>query len=169
MPVFLWDPGSTGDFGTPANWIALAGGTPPPGSTDAAIFVGGTTTVGAGASGAGAINIVVPILGSQTFDIGGTWTTGGFFTVGASTITVETGGTLDITNILTATAPETITIGGTLGLGNMGIGAGPNITYAFDTGTSVIDFASSSALAPQNITGVESGNEFVVGGKNFTG
>ena len=123
--------------------------------------------------------------------IGGTLATNSLTYTGntATAITVDAGAVFNIRNSIIPTAPhtETITVeanngggigsGGLLELGSLSVFSG-NLTYTFtDTGahslnTGQIEYATGftpGSSVTQTVTGVDWGDQFIIGGANFTG
>ena len=184
MAEFLWNSGTFfGDFDTPGQWNPLG----PPGAGDTALYSEG------GATGFYVVNITTGVTVEANivddaagdplffFATGSAMTTGGFDFATSAEMFISSGAKLDVTNALTAANPDTITIagdgpgsGGTVELANSSIGAaGSNITFTFSNigslGGGIIQFDTAGTTTTQTITGVAQGNEFVIGGKNFTG
>ena len=188
MAEFLWNAANfAGNFDDPTQWTPLIPGTDNvPGPTDFALYSENSTgfyLVNVTASVDVGANIVDDAGGTPLFlfDSGGTMTTGGFDFETSAGMLILPGGKLDVTSALTAVTTDTISItgdgpgsGGTLELANSSIGAaGSNITFTFSNigslGGGIIQFDTAGTTTTQTITGVGLGNEFIIGGHNFTG
>jgi hypothetical protein len=182
------------DWSTPGTWNPSG----PPGSSDTALFtdLGSAYTVNVKAGEIETVGtITLSLTGTShlpTFAISGSLTAGTFTYDGNRTtsVTINTGGTLDVTSALTAVAgnPQTILIsgkgtggvgsGGHMNLGSLTVGAA-NVTYDFQntaatgaTNTGVIDFLSgftTGATTTQTVKDVANGDQIIVTGASFTG
>jgi Hint domain len=189
VAVFDWTNADGGDWSTRTNWAPLTGA--PPGTQDEGIFgslatsytVTVTTTVVDVA-----IGIIAPGASGPTFSISGSLTTQDIFYLGLSptSMTVEAGGLLDVTNTLEAIGvTETITIAGAGAGGHLVLGdplligaAGSNVTFDFANtspttlNAGVIQIDNTNRLpggdpTTQTITDVANGDRFILPDENF--
>jgi Hint domain len=191
MTDFTWTTIGSGDWSTAANWTSLEQGeVPPPGAGDIATFDDLTSnyTVNVTTNVDVSDILIDTSTSTATISISGSLTTDRIvyfspFDGTATSMTVNAGGSLDITTLLDANSPETITIAGTEGGGRLVLGnptdgdAGNNITFAFantsptalNTGVIQIDDTGDLFGGPttQTITDVANGNEFVIPDENF--
>jgi hypothetical protein len=188
---FTWTTAGSSDWSTPSNWFSLEQGeVPPPGAGDIATFgdLASDYTVNVTTNIDVADILIDTSASTATISISGSLTTDDIvyfspFDGTATTMTVNADGSLDITTLLDANSPETITIAGTedggrLVLGNPTVGgSGDNITFAFantsptalNTGVIQIDDTGVLLGGPttQTITDVANGNEFVIPDASF--
>ena len=186
--LFQWKGNPLGNIDDPTQWTPLlAGPDNVPGASDLAFYSENSTgfyDVIVNASIDIGANFVDDPTGTPLFlfESGVTMTTGGFDFATDAGMFISPDAKLDVTSFLTATNPDTINIagdgpgsGGTLELAKSTIGAaGSHMIFNFDNtgspGGGVIQFDTvAGTTTTQTITGVELGNEFVIGGKNFTG
>ena len=180
-----------GDWSDGANWTPVGPALPTPGPDDIAFFgelpgnytVNVTTLVGVEAM---IIDPTTPFTGDPTFSISGSLTTefldyATAFGGPATSMTINAGGSLDITTTLVSIRiPETITIaGGELVLGSPLVGdTGSNVNFDFEntagpngSNTGVIQIDATGAgpggLTTQTIGDVANGDKFVLPDENF--
>jgi Hint domain len=191
MALFFWTHTPSGDWSDGANWTPVGPALPTPGPDDIAFFgelpsnytVNVTTLVGVEAM---IIDPTTPFTGDPTFSISGSLTTefldyATAFGGPATSMTINAGGSLDITTALASIrVPETITIaGGELVLGSSLVGdAGSNVSFDFEntagpngSNTGVIQIDATGAgpggLTTQTIGDVANGDKFVLPDENF--